>query len=83
MLAEDYDNVTGGDPNRDTIDLAVVDTAAGGDRGHITDTAAGPLTEPEIRLRLRDRVENGLRVHRTAACGPSHPTNCGASRLSR
>lgn len=37
MLAEDYDFVIGGDPDRDSIDLAVVDTATGGVRGHITD----------------------------------------------
>jgi len=42
MLAEDYDYVIGGDPDRDTIDLAVVDTATGGVRGHIADTADGP-----------------------------------------
>jgi len=42
MLAEDYDYVIGGDPDRDTIDLAVVDTATGGVRGHIADSADGP-----------------------------------------
>ncbi len=42
MLAEDYEYVIGGDPDRDTIDLAVVDTATGGVRGHIADTADGP-----------------------------------------
>ena len=26
MLAEDYDFVIGGDPDRDTVDLAVLDT---------------------------------------------------------
>lgn len=39
MLAEDYDFVIGGDPDRDTIDLAVVDTSTGGVRGHIIDSA--------------------------------------------
>jgi hypothetical protein len=29
MLAEQYDFVIGGDPDRDTIDLAVLDTATG------------------------------------------------------
>ena len=29
MLAEHYDFVIGGDPDRDTIDLAVLDTATG------------------------------------------------------
>ena len=29
MLAEDYEYVIGGDPDRDTIDLAVLDTATG------------------------------------------------------
>jgi len=34
MLAEDYDCVIGGDPDRDTIDLAVLDSATGGVRAH-------------------------------------------------
>lgn len=37
MLAEHYDYVVGGDPDRDTVDLAVLDTATGGVRGHIAD----------------------------------------------
>lgn len=41
-LAEDYDYVIGGDPDRDTIDLAVLDTATGGIRAHIEATADGP-----------------------------------------
>lgn len=39
MLAEQYDYVIGGDPDRDTIDLAVVDTATGGARAHLADSA--------------------------------------------
>ena len=35
-LAEQYDYVIGGDPDRDTIDLAVLDTATGGARAHVT-----------------------------------------------
>lgn len=42
MLAEHYDAVIGGDPDRDTVDLAVVDTATGGMRAHLADTADGP-----------------------------------------
>lgn len=41
MLAEQYDFVIGGDPDRDTIDLAVVDTATGVVRAHRTDDANG------------------------------------------
>lgn len=41
MLAEQYDYVIGGDPDRDTIDLAVIDTATGGLRAHIADSADG------------------------------------------
>ena len=41
-LAQNYDYVVGGDPDRDTIDLAVVDTATGGVRAHIADSADGP-----------------------------------------
>ena len=41
-LAEDYDYVIGGGPDRDTIDLAVLDTATGGIRAHIEAPADGP-----------------------------------------
>jgi hypothetical protein len=41
-LAEDYDYVTGGDPDRDSIDLAVLDTATGGIRAHIEAPADRP-----------------------------------------
>jgi transposase len=41
MLAELYDYVIGGDPDRDTIDLAVVDTATAGVRAHVAETADG------------------------------------------
>lgn len=39
MLAEQYAFVIGGDPDRDTIDLAVLDTATAGVHGHITAVA--------------------------------------------
>ena len=42
MLAEHYDYVIGGDPDRDTVDLAVVDTSTGGMRAHLADQADGP-----------------------------------------
>lgn len=41
MLAEQYEYVIGGDPDRDTIDVAVLDTATGVVRGHRTDDADG------------------------------------------
>ena len=41
MLAEQYDYVIGGDPDRDSIDVAVVDAATGGVRDHRTDRAEG------------------------------------------
>src|SRR4051794_8479877 len=41
MLADLYDYVIGGDPDRDTIDLAVVDTATGGARAHVAASADG------------------------------------------
>jgi transposase len=41
MLSEDYEYVIGGDPDRDTIDLAVLDTATGGVRAHIEASADG------------------------------------------
>ena len=42
MLTEQYDYVIGGDPDRDTIDLAVVDTSTWRVRGHLADNADGP-----------------------------------------
>lgn len=41
MLAEHYDFVIGGDPDRDTIDLAVLDTGTGQVRAHLADSADG------------------------------------------
>jgi transposase len=42
MLAEQYDFVIGGDPDRDTIDLAVVDAATGRVHAQTSDRADGP-----------------------------------------
>ena len=41
MLAEDYDFVIGGDPDRDTVDLAVLDTGTGRVHAHLSDAADG------------------------------------------
>jgi transposase len=41
MLTETYEYVIGGDPDRDTIDLAVLDAATGGTRAHIAAAADG------------------------------------------
>jgi transposase len=41
MLAENYEYVIGGDPDRDTIDLAVLDTATGRVRAHLIGAADG------------------------------------------
>ncbi len=41
MLADEYDFVIGGDPDRDTIDLAVLDTGAARVRAHLADSADG------------------------------------------
>lgn len=41
MLAEHYDFVIGGDPDRDTIDLAVLDTGTGRLHAHLADSADG------------------------------------------
>jgi hypothetical protein len=42
MLAEHYDFVIGGDPDRDTIDLAFLQTSTGAVRSHVADRADGP-----------------------------------------
>ncbi|WP_328526844.1 IS110 family transposase [Kribbella sp. NBC_00359] len=41
MLADDYDFVIGGDPDRDTVDLAVLDTRTGRVHAHLADAADG------------------------------------------
>lgn len=41
MLAEQDEFVIGGDPDRDTVDLAVVDSATGALRAHLADRADG------------------------------------------
>lgn len=41
MLAEQYEFVIGGDPDRDTVDLAVLDTATGAVRAQCVDAADG------------------------------------------
>jgi transposase len=41
MLTEQYRYVIGGDPDRDTIDLAVIDTATGQVGAHVVDSADG------------------------------------------
>jgi hypothetical protein len=42
MLAEHYDFVIGGDPDRDTIDLAILEAGAGRVRGQTVDRTDGP-----------------------------------------
>jgi hypothetical protein len=42
MLAEQYRYVIGGNPDRDTVDLAVVDCAAGGTLAHLSGGTDGP-----------------------------------------
>lgn len=41
MLAEQYRFVIGGDPDRDSVDLAVVDSATGAVRAHVAEDADG------------------------------------------
>ena len=53
MLADQYEYVIGGDPDRDTIDLAVIATATGVVRGHDTDRADGPGYRRLINWALR------------------------------
>jgi transposase len=60
MLAEQYEYVIGGDPDRDTIDLAVVDAGTGVVRSHSTDrTDAGGYAR---LLAWADRNAPGRRV---------------------
>jgi transposase len=42
MLADHYDYVIGGDPDRDTIDLAIIDTRTGGVQAQTVEAADGP-----------------------------------------
>jgi len=71
MLADDYEYVIGGDPHRDTIDLAVLDTATGSPRAHIEASADGPGYAR--MLQWAERYAPGRRVWapRTTASMPS------------
>jgi len=42
MLAEHYDFIIGGDPDRDTIDLAIIEAGTGRVRGQTADRTDGP-----------------------------------------
>jgi transposase len=53
MLADQYEYVIGGDPDRDTIDLAVIATATGVVRGYHTGRADGPGYRRLINWALR------------------------------
>jgi len=60
ILADHYDYVIGGDPDRDTIDLAVVDTRTGGVQAQTAETADG--TGYERLLEWGSRHAPGRRV---------------------
>ena len=60
MLAEHYDFVIGGDPDRDTIDLAVVDAVTGRVHAQCSDSADGPAYRR--MLAWATRVAPGRRV---------------------
>jgi hypothetical protein len=49
MLADQYDYVIGGDPDRDSIDLAVLETATGTVHGHRSDRALISAQAPTWR----------------------------------
>ena len=42
MLAGHYDFVIGGDPDRDTIDLAIIQADTGGVHAHLVERTDGP-----------------------------------------
>lgn len=48
-LIEDYNYVIGGDPDRDTVDLAVLDTATGRQLAHLEGPADGPGYDRMLR----------------------------------
>ena len=73
MLAEDYDYVIGGDPDRDTIDLAVLDSATGGVRAH-------PRLPRADRRRIRRQVSSG-RANMHLVVGSGRWKGRGASPL--
>jgi hypothetical protein len=61
MLAEHYDFVIGGDPDRDTIDFAILDAVTGRVHNQYSDAADGP---PYRRIWL-----GTCAAHRAAASG--------------
>jgi hypothetical protein len=67
MLAQLCDYVIGGDPDRDTIDLAVLDAVTGAVRGHASDSADGPRLCQAAEMGARTRpgqARLGARGHR-------------------
>ena len=56
MLAEHYDFVIGGDPDRDTIDLAILETGTGRVRGQSADRTDGPAYARLLHSRSRMRA---------------------------
>ncbi|MGQ7296405.1 hypothetical protein [Quadrisphaera sp. KR29] len=72
MLAEHYDYVIGGDPDRDTIDLAVLHAASGAVQVHVVEPAnAGGYARLLTWARTHAR---GRRGSSTAASGASSST---------
>lgn len=69
MLAEDYDYIIGGGPDRDTIDLAVLDTATGRVRTLPTRPMA-PGTGGCWRGRVSTRPGGGSGRWRAPAASP-------------
>ncbi|BCF86393.1 hypothetical protein RQCS_59380 (plasmid) [Rhodococcus qingshengii] len=75
VLAEEYDFVIGGDPDRDTIDLPVLDTTTGGIHAHLAETVEG-AGHARILARARRRAPGrriwALEGTESFAAGLSH-----------
>ena len=70
MLAEQYDFVIGGDPDRDTIDLAVLDTATGRVHAQTSDRADGPAYRRMLAWAGRSRLAAGSGRWKEPAASP-------------
>ena len=60
MLAEQYNYVIGGDPDRDTVDLAVLDATSAGFRAHLTQTADAAGYAQMVTWAQRQAPERGF-----------------------
>jgi hypothetical protein len=80
MLAEHYDFIIGGDPDRDTIDLAILDAVTGRVHTQYSDAADGPAYGRMLAWAVR--CAPGRRVWALESCTRAHGRKCPTCRVA-